>query len=105
MKARSRSAATIADIGRGLGISAMTVSRALNGSPDVNEETRRRVLSHAERLNYRPNRWARSLVTRKSHIIGIIVPDISHSFYSEITQAVQETVEPYSYDLMLCHTH
>jgi LacI family transcriptional regulator len=105
MKKRRRPAATIADIGRELGISAMTVSRALNGSPDVNEETRRRVLTHAERLNYRPNRWARSLVTQKSRIIGIIVPDISHSYFSEITRAVQLTLEPHGYDLMLCHTH
>jgi len=105
MRSRDRSAATIADIGRELGISAMTVSRALNGSSEVNEETRRRVLKHAERLNYRPNRWARSLVTQKSHIIGIIVPDISHNFFSEITRAVQETVEQHGYDLMLCHTH
>src|SRR3954451_7048697 len=105
MRRPRRPVATIADIGRELGISAMTVSRALNGSPDVNEETRRKVLFHAERMNYRPNRWARSLVTQKSHIVGIIVPDISHSFFSEITRAVQETVEPHGYDLMLCHTH
>jgi LacI family transcriptional regulator len=97
-------AATIADIGRELGLSAMTVSRALNGSPDVSEETRRRVLSHAQRVNYRPNRWARSLVTQKSHMMGIIVPDISHSFFSEITRAVQQTLEAHDYALMLCHT-
>lgn len=100
-----RSSATIADIGRELGLSAMTVSRALNGSPDVNEDTRRRVLHRAELLNYRPNRWARSLVTNKSCIIGMVVPDISHSYFSEITRAVQETMEAHGYDLMLCHTH
>ncbi|MBC8166558.1 MAG: LacI family DNA-binding transcriptional regulator [Bryobacteraceae bacterium] len=105
MRARRRSAATIADIGRELGISAMTVSRALNGSPAVNEETRKRVLSHAEHLNYRPNRWARSLVTQKSCIVGMVVPDISHSYFSEITRALQDVVEKHGYDLMLCHTH
>jgi LacI family transcriptional regulator len=97
-------AATIADIGRELGLSAMTVSRALNGSPDVSEETRRRVLSHAQRVNYRPNRWARSLVTQKSRMVGIIVPDISHGFFSEITRAVQLTLEADGYALLLCHT-
>lgn len=97
-------AATIADIGRELGLSAMTVSRALNGSPDVNEDTRRRVLTHAESVNYRPNRWARSLVTQKSRMVGIIVPDISHSFFSEITRSVQDTLEKHGYALMLCHT-
>jgi len=98
-------ATTIADIGRELGLSAMTVSRALNGSAEVNQDTRERVLSTAARLNYRPNRWARSLVTRRSHIVGIIVPDISHSYFSEITRVVQEMLESRGYDLMLCHTH
>lgn len=105
MRVRRKSAATISDIGRDLGLSAMTVSRALNGHPDVNEETRRRVLLHAEQLRYRPNRWARSLVTQRSRILGMIVPDISHSFFSEITRSFQETIEQHGYDLMLCHTH
>lgn len=99
-----RDLVTIEDIGRELGISAMTVSRALNGHPHVKEETRERVLSTAARLNYRPNRWARSLATQKSHLIGIIVPDISHSFFSEITRAVQDSIEPCGYGLMLCHS-
>jgi|HigsolmetaAR202D_1030399.scaffolds.fasta_scaffold21688_2 Transcriptional regulators len=105
MSERHRSAATIADIGRELGISAMTVSRALNGHPDVNEETRRKVLSHAARLNYRPNRWARTLVTKKSNIIGVVIPSISHSFFPEIIRAIEETIERRGYALMLCHTH
>lgn len=105
MTPRRRSAATLSDIGRELGLSAMTVSRALNNSPDVSEVTRHKVLRHAERVNYRPNRWARSLVTQRSQIVGIIVPDISHSYFSEITRAVQEALEPYGYDLMLCHTY
>ncbi|MEJ7606925.1 MAG: LacI family DNA-binding transcriptional regulator [Bryobacteraceae bacterium] len=96
---------TIADIGRELGISAMTVSRALNGHRAVSPETRQRVLSYAERSKYRPNRLARSLVTRKSHIVGIIIPDISHTFFSEVTRAVQDALELQGYDLMLCHTH
>jgi DNA-binding LacI/PurR family transcriptional regulator len=99
-----RGLVTIEDIGRELGISAMTVSRALNGHPHVKEETREKVLSLAARLNYRPNRWARSLATQKSHLIGIVVPDISHSFFSEITRAVQDSIEPFGYDLMLCHS-
>jgi LacI family transcriptional regulator len=105
MSAKRKSAATLSDIGRAVGISAMTVSRALNGHPDVNEETRRKVLTHAERLRYRPNRWARTLVTKRSQIIGIVVPDISHSFFSEITRAVQDTIEEHGYNLMLCHTY
>lgn len=102
---RPQRVATMQDIGRELGLSAMTVSRALNGHPDVKEETRQKVLSWAAQRNYRPNRWARSLVTRKSQIVGIVIPDITHNFFSEITRSVQEIIEPAGYDLMLCHTH
>lgn len=83
----------------------MTVSRALNGHPDVKKETRDRVLSQAAKLKYRPNRWARSLVTKRSQIIGVVIPDISHSFFSEITRGVQVSIEQRGYDLMLCHSH
>jgi DNA-binding LacI/PurR family transcriptional regulator len=58
--------ATVLDVARKLGVSAMTVSRALSGNPHVTDETRRRVSKAAADLGYRPNRWARSLVTRKS---------------------------------------
>jgi LacI family transcriptional regulator len=102
---RNGSAATLEDIGRELGVSAMTVSRALNGHPSVHEATRQKVLDYAQLCNYRPNRWARSLVTRTSKIIGVVVPDISHSFFSEVTRSFQEVIERYGYDLMLCHTH
>ena len=82
-RAAARSAgATILDIARRLGLSAITVSRALTGNPEVSETTRRKVLRCAEAIGYRPNRWARSLVTRKSSIIGVVIPDISHSFFA-----------------------
>lgn len=105
MKQPHRTGSTLDDIGRELGLSAMTVSRALNGHPNVHEDTREKVLRLAKRLNYRPNRWARSLATRRSRIIGVVVPDISHAYFSEIIRAVQDTIEPRGYDLMLCHTH
>jgi LacI family transcriptional regulator len=82
----------------------MTVSRALTGNPEVSESTRRKVLRCAETLGYRPNRWARSLVTRKSSIIGVVIPDISHSFFAEITYGVEDTLEKAGYDILLCHS-
>jgi LacI family transcriptional regulator len=102
---RQKSGVTIVDIARKLAVSAMTVSRALNGSPEVSSETRRRVTRCAEELGYRPNRWARSLVTRKSLIVGIVVPDISHSYFAEVTRGVQEVVEKAGFDLLLCHSN
>ncbi len=83
----------------------MTVSRALSGNGHVSEETRRRVQEAASDLGYRPNRWARSLVTRKSGLIGLIVPDISHSFFAEITRGIQDVMEQHGYNLVLCNTN
>ena len=82
----------------------MTVSRAITGNPEVSESTRRKVLRCAEAVGYRPNRWARSLVTRKSSIIGVVIPDISHSFFAEITYGVEEVLEKAGYDILLCHS-
>ncbi len=96
--------ATIQDIAADLGLSAMTVSRALNDHPDVRDETRERVQTRARELNYRPNRWARSLVTRESQIIGVVIPDISHTFFSEITAGLQETIEEHGYSLIVCNS-
>jgi LacI family transcriptional regulator len=96
--------ATIQDIAADLGLSAMTVSRALNGHPDVREETRLRVQERAREVNYRPNRWARSLVTRESKIIGVVIPEISHTFFSEITAGIQEAMEEHGYTLIVCNS-
>ncbi|MCS7024327.1 MAG: LacI family transcriptional regulator [Bryobacteraceae bacterium] len=93
---------TVKDIAAALGVSVMTVSRALNGHPAVAEQTRRLVLQKAAELNYRPNRLARSLVTSRSWMIGLIVPDISHTYYSEITRGAQEVLREAGYHLLLC---
>ena len=101
----AKNGATIVDIANKLGLSAMTVSRALNGSSEVSERTRKRVQRCAEALGYQPNRWARSLVTRRSSMIGVVIPDISHSFFAEITFGIEEVLEKSGYDILLCHSH
>lgn len=101
---RRKNGATIVDIARKLGVSAMTVSRALTGSAEVSEKTRQKVVRCAEQLGYRPNRWARSLVTRRSSIVGVVIPDIAHSYFAEITRGIEEEVEKAGYDLLLCHS-
>ena len=82
----------------------MTVSRALSGNTEVSERTRKKVLLCATALGYQPNRWARSLVTRRSSIIGVVIPDISHSFFAEITFGIEEVLERAGYDILLCHS-
>lgn len=95
---------TILDIAAKLGLSAMTVSRALNDKPEVRERTRQKVLRCAAALGYQPNRWARTLVTRKSSIIGVVIPDISHSYFAEITFGVEQVLDSVGYDILLCHS-
>lgn len=95
---------TIQDVAGDLGLSAMTVSRALNDHPDVKEETRRRVITRARELNYRPNRWARSLVTQRSQIVGAVIPTVTHAFFSAVIGGVQAVLEEEGYTLILCHS-
>ncbi len=104
MARQSKNVTTIVDIARKLKLSPMTVSRALTGNREVSDRTRQKVLRTAAALGYQPNRWARSLVTRRSSIIGIVIPDISHSFFAEITCGVEEVIEKSGYDILLCHS-
>jgi len=93
--------ATLADVARLSGVGPMTVSRTINGHPYVSEETARRVRAAIEQLNYKPNQAARVLTGQLSRSIGLIVPDISDSFFSVISQAVQETAHAHGYLLWL----
>ena len=71
------------DIARDLGISVVTVSKVLRNHEDISAETRDRVLRRMKELNYQPNLAARALVTGRSHLIGLIVPDLVHPFLTE----------------------
>ena len=77
---------TIKHIAKELGISASTVSRALSGSPLVNANTKRTILKTAERLGYQTNDLARALVKGSSGALGLIVPDITNPFFSDIAR-------------------
>ena len=76
--------ATIKDIARALNISITTVSRVLRDKPDVNPATRKAVLELAKKLDYQPNQVALSLVTRQTHSIGVIVPNLDYYFATAI---------------------
>ncbi len=101
---RRKRPVTIIDIAAKLGLSPMTVSRSLNSRQEVNEATRKRVLECAAAMGYHPNRWAQSLVKRRSMIVGVVIPDIAHSFFAEITTGVEEVLEKSGYDMLLCHS-
>lgn len=99
-----RSSPTIVDIAKRLGVSAMTVSRALNGKSEVSPDLKLRVLACANELDYRPNRWARSLVTQRSQMIGVVIPEITHSFFAEILSGAEDVLDKSGYDILLCHS-
>jgi DNA-binding LacI/PurR family transcriptional regulator len=95
---------TITDIARHLGISAMTVSRALTGKPEVSVEMRAKVTECARTLGYQPNRWARSLVTQRSYMVGVVIPEIAHLFFADVISGIEEVLDKANYDILLCHS-
>lgn len=95
---------TIKDIAERAGVSYATVSRALNGREDVSETTRSKIFELAQEMGYQPNAIARSLVKRESHIIALIVPDVSNPFFADITMAVNAAAEKAGYTTMVCNT-
>jgi DNA-binding LacI/PurR family transcriptional regulator len=93
---------TIKDVARRAGLSPSTVSRSLNSSGYVSAETRRRVEEAVAALGYRPNWLARSLRGKPSHLIGLIIPDISNTYYIAIAKAVSSTLRARNYEMVLC---
>lgn len=87
------------------GVSISTVSRVVNDSKPVSPDARRRVLHAIEVLDYEPNEIARSLVTRKSNIIGVIVEDFGLSFVSQVLRGVEEVARMYDYDILVSSTY
>lgn len=89
------------DIAESLGVSLMTVSKALRGHSDISEATRKRVLDRAAELHYRPNWVARSLVLQRTNMIGLIIPDLMHSFFAEVARGVGRVLESHGYQIVI----
>ena len=89
------------DIARDLGLSVVTVSKVLRDHPDIGEETRKRVLQRVKELDYEPNILARSLVTGRSYLIGLIVPGLIHPFFAEVAKALSKTIVGKGYSLIV----
>jgi LacI family transcriptional regulator len=97
-------ATTLADIAQELGVSKMTISRAINNHPEINAETRNRVLEVARRLNYQPNQHARALATNRSYLLGMVVPDLMHSYYAELLRSIESVARPAGFQIVICNT-
>ncbi|MDE3201717.1 MAG: LacI family DNA-binding transcriptional regulator [Acidobacteriota bacterium] len=94
-------AVRLKDIARDLGVSLITVSKALRGKNDISEETRQRVLTRMAELNYRPNMLARGLASGKSYIVGLVVPDLLHPFFAEFAKSLNGVLRRNNYGLIL----
>jgi LacI family transcriptional regulator len=95
---------TINDIAKAINVSGATVSRALNGVKGVSDSQRRFIVETADKMGYKPNAIARSLVMKHSNTIALIVPDISNPYTSDIALSITETANTHGYDTLLCNT-
>jgi DNA-binding LacI/PurR family transcriptional regulator len=95
---------TIKDVAREAGVSISTVSHALSGKRPISAATTERVLKAVDRLGYRPNRNAQSLVSRQTRVLGLVVADISNPFYPIAARGVEDVAHAHDFNVMICST-
>ena len=93
--------ARLKDIANDLKLSVVTISKVLRDHPDISQETRERVLKRMKELNYRPNLAARALVTGRSCIAGLVVPDLVHPFFGQVAKGISNGLRKKGYSLVL----
>ena len=96
--------ATIVQIAKESGVSIATVSRVINGTAPVAESTRERVMAAINKHNYVPNIFARNLIRRQSMVIGIVMPDITNPYFSEMFSEFERAARDNGYSVLLCNT-
>ena len=97
-------AVTLRDVAKRAGVSAMTVSRVVNGGGGVDPETQRKVEDAILALDYVPNRLARGLISHKSKTIGLIVPDVVNPFFAPVVRGAETTARKAGYRVLLCNS-
>ena len=95
---------TIYDVAREANVSMATVSRVVNGNPNVKPTTRKKVLEVINRLGYRPNAVARGLASKKTTTVGVIIPDISSIFFAELARGIEDIATMYKYNIILSNS-
>ncbi|HUF50968.1 MAG TPA: LacI family DNA-binding transcriptional regulator, partial [Longimicrobiales bacterium] len=96
---------TIRDVAREAGVSVATVSRVLNNSGPVRDDTRRRITEVSRRLRYVPNSTARSLSTRRTDTVGVLLPDLHGEFFSEVIRGIDQVVQSEGWHLLVSSSH
>lgn len=100
-----RKKATIHDIASKLGITASTVSRALNNHPRISDATKKLVNKTAKEINYRPNNIAAALRNGKSKLIGIVVPTVNRDFFSSVVRGIEEIANQFNYKVIISQSY
>lgn len=95
---------TIYDVAREANVSMATVSRVVNGNPNVKPATRKKVNEVIERLGYRPNAVARGLASKKTTTVGVVIPDISSIFFAELARGIEDIATMYKYNIILSNS-
>lgn len=85
-------------------VSVKTVSRVINDSEQVSDYTREKVVRAMKDLDYRPNAFARGLVTKTSNMIGVTIPDICNPYFAELVRGIEDTASEYGYSVFICNT-
>lgn len=95
---------TITDVANRAGVSKTTVSHVINDTRFVEEDTKQRVLEAIADLGYRPSTVARSLTTKRTETIGVIISEASNHFFAEILSGIEDVIRPQGYALVVCNT-
>lgn len=95
--------ATIRDVAKEAGVSVATVSRHLNNKGYVSNDAKQTIEKAIATLNYAPNQLARSLTTKQTNLLGLLVPDITNPFFPELARAVERTAYEHGYTVVLCN--
>ncbi len=94
---------TILDVARAAGVSKSAVSLALRGDPGLGKRTRAAIVAEAQRLGYRQNRWARSLVQGRTGLVGVLLTDLSSDYQTEIVHGIEDAAEQVGLEVLLSH--
>ncbi|WP_293871175.1 LacI family DNA-binding transcriptional regulator [Flavobacterium sp.] len=100
-----KSKATLKQIAKELGVSVSTVSKALNGSPEISEPTKKRVQEYAKLKNYKPNVIGLNLKNRRTKTIGVIIPNILNSFFAKVFSGIEKVADEKGYKVITCITN
>lgn len=95
---------TLKDVAKAAGVSYATVSRALSGSPQIGRDTRERIIKLCDEMGYTTNYVARSMVMKKTDLIGLVVPSIDNQFMSELAYYAEMSARSHGYNIMLCNS-